>query len=36
MDDEGGVEEGQVGRWLEGLLGEAGLVGAEDEGVKNE
>jgi hypothetical protein len=36
IDAEGGVEEGQFARWLEGLLGQAGLVSAEDEGVKNE
>ena len=35
MDEDGGVEEGEVTRWLSGLLGEAGMVGAEDsEGIK--
>lgn len=29
VDYDGGVEEGEVQRWLGGLLGEAGLVGAE-------
>lgn len=36
VDEQGGVEEGEVTRWLAGLLGDAGLVGAEDAGVKNE
>ncbi|RSH85675.1 hypothetical protein EHS25_003816 [Saitozyma podzolica] len=36
VDEEGGVEEGEVARWLTALLGEAGLVGAEDEGTKAE
>ncbi|CAD6568208.1 MAG: hypothetical protein TREMPRED_004357 [Tremellales sp. Tagirdzhanova-0007] len=35
VDEDGGVEEGEVMRWLSGLLGEAGMVGAEDgEGMK--
>lgn len=35
VDGDGGVEEGEVVRWLGGLLGDVGLVGAEDtEGVK--
>jgi hypothetical protein len=29
VDVDGGVEQGEVGRWLGGLLTEAGLVGAE-------
>ena len=36
VDEEGGVEEGEVARWVGGLLSDAGLVGAEDEGLKNE
>ena len=36
MDVNGGVEEGEVGRWLSRLLVDAGLVGAEEEGVKEE
>lgn len=36
VDEDGGVEEGEVKRWVGGLLADAGLVGAEDEGVKNE
>lgn len=36
IDEDGGVEEGQVERWLAGLLGEAGLVGVEEEGAKEE
>lgn len=38
VDGEGGVEEGEVERWLGGLLGDAGLVDASmgDEGVKEE
>ncbi|KAK8854547.1 hypothetical protein IAR55_003286 [Kwoniella newhampshirensis] len=36
VDEEGGVEEGEVVRWLGGLLSEAGLVVAEDEGTKEE
>ncbi|WWD19318.1 hypothetical protein CI109_103776 [Kwoniella shandongensis] len=36
VDEEGGVEEGEVVRWLGGILSEAGLVGAEEEGVKEE
>jgi hypothetical protein len=35
VDTDGGVEEGEVKRWIGGLLGEAGLVGAE-EGNKTE
>ncbi|WVQ80008.1 hypothetical protein IAT38_002109 [Cryptococcus sp. DSM 104549] len=30
VDEAGGVEEGEMVRWLGALLGEAGLVGAED------
>lgn len=36
IDENGGVEEGQVTRWLSGLLVDAGLVGAEEEGKKEE
>lgn len=36
VDDNGGVEEGEVTRWIAGLLGEAGLVDVEDEGLKEE
>ncbi|WVR09330.1 hypothetical protein IAU60_006396 [Kwoniella sp. DSM 27419] len=36
VDEEGGVEEGEVIRWLAGILAEAGLVGAEEEGAKVE
>lgn len=36
VDEEGGVEEGEVTRWIAGLLGEAGLVDVEDEGLKEE
>lgn len=36
MDDEGGVEQGEVIRWLSGLLVDAGLVGAEEEGTKED
>lgn len=36
VDVHGGVEEGEVVRWLSGLLVDAGLVGAEEEGVKEE
>jgi hypothetical protein len=36
IDQEGGVEEGEVVRWLGSLLTEAGLVGAEEEGAKEE
>lgn len=33
---DGGVEEGEVARWVGGLLADAGLAGADDEGMKNE
>ncbi|OCF41000.1 hypothetical protein I317_05199 [Kwoniella heveanensis CBS 569] len=36
IDEQGGVEAGQVVRWLTTILSEAGLVGAEEEGVKEE
>ena len=37
VDEDGGVEEGEVMRWLGGLLVEAGLAGAEEgEGTKEE
>jgi signal peptidase complex subunit 2 len=36
VDEDGGVEEGEVVRWIGGLLVEAGLVGAEEEGAKEE
>jgi hypothetical protein len=36
VDQQGGVEEGEVKRWVGGLLSEAGLAGVEDEGVKDE
>ena len=37
VDEEGGVEEGEVTRWLQGLLGDVGLVGVgEVEGTKVE
>lgn len=36
VDEEGGVEEGEVRRWLAGLLSDAGLAGAEEEGLKAE
>lgn len=36
VDEQGGVEEGEVRRWLAGLLGDAGLAGAEAEGLKVE
>jgi hypothetical protein len=36
VDEEGGIEEGEVTRWLSGLLVDAGLVGAEEEGAKEE
>ncbi|ORY32123.1 microsomal signal peptidase 25 kDa subunit-domain-containing protein [Naematelia encephala] len=36
VDVEGGVEEGEVMRWLGGLLSEAGLAGAEEDGVKEQ
>jgi signal peptidase complex subunit 2 len=37
VDEDGGVEEGEVTRWLGGLLGEVGMVGAEDgEGTKED
>lgn len=36
VDAEGGVEEGEVKRWVAGVLSDAGLVGAEDEGIKAE
>ncbi|ORX38225.1 microsomal signal peptidase 25 kDa subunit-domain-containing protein [Kockovaella imperatae] len=37
IDTHGGIEEGEIGRWLNGLLIDAGLVGAEEtEGLKEE
>jgi signal peptidase complex subunit 2 len=36
VDEDGGVEEGEVVRWIGGLLVEAGLVGAEEEGAKED
>ncbi|KAK4685144.1 signal peptidase complex subunit 2, partial [Tremellales sp. Uapishka_1] len=36
IDTDGGVEEGEVGRWVGGLLSEAGLIGAEEEGAKED
>lgn len=30
VDEDGGVEEGEVHRWLSGLLVEAGLAGTEE------
>lgn len=30
VDDDGGVEEGEVKRWLAGVLADAGLVGVDD------
>lgn len=36
VDENGGLEEGEVTRWIAGLLGEAGLVDVEDEGLKEE
>lgn len=37
VDEDGGVEAGEVQRWIAGLLDEAGLVGVEEEGgFKNE
>ena len=30
VDENGGVEEGEVMRWLNGLLSDAGLPGAEE------
>ena len=37
VDVNGGVEVGEVGRWLNGLLSDAGLVGAEEvDGMKEE
>ena len=35
VDVNGGVEEGEVKRWVGGLLAEAGLTGV-DEGTKDE
>lgn len=36
IDEDGGVEEGEVARWISGLLDDAGLVDVEDEGLKQE
>lgn len=37
VDEDGGVEAGEVQRWIAGLLDQAGVVGVEeDEGFKNE
>ncbi|WVF67666.1 hypothetical protein IAT40_002425 [Kwoniella sp. CBS 6097] len=36
IDEQGGVEAGQVVRWLTTILSEAGMVGAEEEGAKEE
>lgn len=36
VDVTGGVEEGEIGRWVGGLLGVVGLVGVESEGTKQE
>jgi hypothetical protein len=38
VDGEGGVEEGEVKRWLGGLLGDAGLASTDagQEGLKDE
>jgi hypothetical protein len=36
VDVNGGVEEGEVQRWISALLVDAGLVGAEEEGTKEE
>lgn len=36
VDADGGVEEGEVRRWVAGVLSDAGLVGAEEDGVKAE
>jgi hypothetical protein len=36
VDSDGGVEEGEVRRWVAGVLSDAGLVGAEEEGTKAE
>lgn len=35
VDEAGGVEEGEVKRWLAGVLREAGVVGVDD-GLKDE
>ncbi|WVQ95240.1 hypothetical protein IAU59_002335 [Kwoniella sp. CBS 9459] len=36
IDEQGGVEAGQVVRWLTTILSEVGMVGAEEEGSKEE
>jgi signal peptidase complex subunit 2 len=36
VDADGGVELGEVRRWVAGVLSDAGLVGAEEEGLKAE
>jgi len=36
IDTAGGVEEGEVKRWVGGLLADAGLAGTGEEGVKEE
>ena len=36
VNAEGGVEQGEVRRWVAGVLSDAGLVGAEEEGGKVE
>lgn len=36
VDDDGGVESGEVTRWITTLLTDAGMVGVEEEGFKEE
>jgi signal peptidase complex subunit 2 len=36
VDNDGGVEEGEVTRWLNALLSEAGMVGGEEGGTKEQ